>query len=133
MWELLCGVLFVIDFRNDILRKMCQNVIFVAKKVKWETERGYDNILRNKKEAIIVKFRFSEKAIKIWHILTIVFSNVKAKKKIAPNFCGPSEYINFNRYTDNVMGAPERHRNSSKLHCAQVIYAFYFHIEWLPP
>ena len=65
MWELLCGVLFVIDFRNDILRKMCQNVIFVAKKVKWETERGYDNILRNKKEAIIVKFRFSEKVIKI--------------------------------------------------------------------
>ena len=65
-------------------------------------------------------------------ILTI-FSNVKSERKIAAHFCGLSEKMTFNRYTDNVMGAPERHRNSSKLHCAQVIYAFYFHIEWLPP
>ena len=41
----------------------------LQKKWKEKRKKDYDNILRNKKEAIIVKFRFSEKAIKIWNKL----------------------------------------------------------------
>ena len=60
------GVLFVIELRNYILRKMWQNGILAAKKS--EKRNGKMTVTTfyaiKKKLRIIVKFRFFEKAIK---------------------------------------------------------------------